>query len=225
MSEPNTTEIDPPADLLEESVACQFPSRLAITGIILDCIRQLFSKPSNLTHPQLKDFFWEPDNTSDPLKAPYQVTIEDSFFFDLSKSGIRPSILVKAGNWQESKMVLGDNGLLGNIYHKRVQGTHSIQVIAKTVAQAELLAREVHGYLGHFGPLIREWIGVARWEVPTLGEPTELEEQSENVVISLGVAYELVYSWELHTTTSRLLRQIVISAIIKNTNINIQLGA
>ncbi len=225
MSEPNTTEIDPPADLLEASVACQFPSRLAITGIILDCIRQLFSKPCNLTHPQLKDFFWEPDNTSDPLKAPYQVMVEDSFFFDLSKSGIRPAILVKAGNWQESKMVLGDNGLLGNIYHKRVQGTHSIQVIAKTVAQAELLAREVHGYLGHFGPLIREWIGVARWEVPTLGEPTELEEQSENVVISLGVAYELVYSWELHPTTSRLLRQIVISAIIKNTNINIQLGA
>ena len=221
-----TTEIDKPSSLLDEApIHCQFPSRLALTGIILDCIRQLFSSSRNLMHPQLKDFFWADKSTQDVLRAPYQVTIEDSFFFDLSKNGIRPAVIVKAGTWQESKLTIGDNGLAGSTYCKKITGSHSVTIIAKTVSQAELLAREVHGYLSHFGPLLREWMQLSRWEVPAIGEPTEAEEQSENVVISINVSYEIMYSWDLHPDTSRLLRQIVINAIMTNTDINFPLGA
>ena len=226
MPEPNTTEIDKPSYLEETAaVGCQFPNRLAITGIILDCIRQLFSNVNNLMHPQLKEFFWAADSTLDPLKAPYQVLIEDVMFFNLGASGIRPTILVKAGNWQESKVALGDNGLSGEVYYKKIAGTHSIQVLAKTTAQAELLAREVHGYLSHFGPILREWISLAKWEVPAIGEPNKAEGQPETVIISIGVSYEIIYSWSLHPETSRLLRQIAISAIMKHTDTNVTLGA
>ena len=98
-------------------------------------------------------------------------------------------------------------------------------VIGKTVAQTELIAREVHGYLSHFGPLLREWMNLTRWEVPMLQEPTELEENLENIVINIPVQYELVYSWELRPEVSRLLRQISVNAIMQNTDINFQLGA
>lgn len=219
--EQNTTEIDKPLALKpEEPLYCQFPNRLAVTGIVLDCIRQLFSNSNNIVHPQIKEFFWASEQTSDVMKAPFQLIIEDSFFFDVQKTGIRPAIIVKAGAWQESKLVIGDNGMSGETYYKKITGSHAIQVMAKTISQAELLAREVHGYLSHFGPILREWIEFSRWEVPGLGEPTELEEHAENVIIPITLNYEIVYSWDLHPQTSRLLRNIALNAIMTNTNTN-----
>lgn len=227
MAEPGVTEIDKPEILSQTAeMGTQFPNRLAFTGVILDCIRQLFAVSSNIMHPQLEGFFWAPEMTSDPLKAPYQIVIEDGFKFDLSKDGIRPAILVEAGDWVESRMGIGDGAMGGEVYHKKIQGTHTVKIVGKTSPQAELLAREVHGYLSHFGPLLREWLCVSRWEVPRLSSPKELEEQSENVVIEVVVSYELVYAWELKPAVSRLLRQIVVSAIMKDTGTEIiQLGA
>lgn len=213
-----TTDIEKPKDKsVEEPLYCQFPSRLALTGFILDCIKQLFSTSRNIMHPQVQDFFWNSETTDNPLKAPYQLIIEDAFNFDINKAGIRPAILVKAGPWQESKFVIGDNGMRGDTYHKRINGQHSVQVVAKSIAQAELIAREVQGYLSHFGPLLREHADLIKWEVPGLQEPSKLEEQSENVVISINISYELIYSWDLLPDTSRLIRQIVFNAIM-NTN-------
>jgi len=227
MTVPGTTKIDEPQDRQDAAdLVAQFPNRLAVTGIVLDCLRQLFAVSSNIMHPQLEGFFWAPEMTSDPLKAPYQIVIEDGFKFDLSKDGIRPAILVEAGQWQESKMAIGDGGMTGEVYHKRVQGSHTINVVGKTVSQAELIAREVQGYLSHFGPILREWINFSRWEVPVLSPPKEVEEQSEHVVIQVVLTYELVYAWELTPATSRLLRQIVVSAIMKDTGTEIiKLGA
>jgi hypothetical protein len=219
MAEANTTEINKPEDNSEkEPIYCQFPSRLSLTGFILDCIRQLFSSSKNIMHPQIQDFFWAAELTENPLKAPYQVVIEDAFNFDMNKAGIRPAILVKAGPWQESKLVIGDNGLQDNTYHKRINGQHSVQIVAKSIAQAELLAREVQGYLSHFGPLLRERLNLIKWEAPVLQEPSKLDEHSENVVISVNVAYEIIYGWNIQPETTRLLRKIVFNAIINLDN-------
>jgi len=221
----DTTEIGKPESLYEETQLCaQFPNRLAITGVILDTIRQLFSSSSNLLHPQLKDFYWAAEPTKDPLKAPYQLVIEDKFAFNINDAGIRPAILVKSGNWQEAKMLLGDKAVVVNDYYKRIAGTHSVTVVAKTIAQAELLAREVHAYLCHFGPLLREWMNMYRWEVSGISEPQKIDEQQENIVITIPVSYEIIHTWELNSESSRLLRQILVSAIMPN-NTEIQLGA
>ena len=227
MAEPGVTEIDKPEILQQTAeMGSQFPNRLAFTGVILDCVRQIFSSSSNIMHPQLEGYFWAPEMTSDPLKAPYQLVIEDGFKFDLSKDGIRPAILVEAGQWTELRMGIGDGGMVGDVYHKRIKVSHTVKVVGKTVSQAELIAREVQGYLSHFGPLLREWIGVDRWEVPALSSPEEVEEQSENVIVQIAVSYEMVYAWELKPAVSRLLRQIVVNAIMKDTGTEIiQLGA
>lgn len=228
MVEPNTTEIDKPESLNTEAhIGCQFPSRLAISGVILDCLRQLFSSPDNILHPQLKEFYWAPEATEDALKAPFQVTIENYFSINLSQMIVRPAILVKPGVWQESKLAIGDRSIGGtdSQYYKRITGTHTVSVLGKTVAQAELIAREVHGYLSHFGPLLREWMGLSRWDVPSISEPTDMESNLDNIIIQIPVQYEFVYSWELTPQASRLLRQISVNAIMKNTDINFQLGA
>jgi hypothetical protein len=228
MADLNTTEIDKPSELQDQTyIGCQFPSRLAISGVLADCLRQLFQAPRNIMHPQLKDFFWQADDTTDPMKAPFQITIENFFTFNLTQVGVRPAILIKAGNWQESRLAIGNRSLGGTEteYYKKIEGTHTVMVVGKTVAQAELIAREVHGYLSHFGPLLRDWLSMSRWEVPMLAEPTELEENLENIVINIPVQYELIYSWTLHPEVSRLLRQISVNAIMQNTNINFQLGA
>lgn len=221
----NTTEIGKPESTQSETPLCaQFPNRLAITGVLIDTVRQLFSSASNLLHPQLKEFYWAAEPTKDPLKAPYQLVIEDKFAFNINDAGIRPAILIKSGNWQEAKMLLGDKAVVVNDYYKRIAGTHSILVVAKTISQAELLAREVHGYLSHFGPLLREWMNLYRWEVSGISEPQKLEEHQENIVITIPLSYEIIYAWELQSETSRLLRQILVSAIMPN-NTEIQLGA
>ncbi len=228
MAEPNTTEIDKPESLKPEAhIGCQFPSRLAISGVIQDCLRQLFSNADNILHPQLKEFYWAPDATEDALKAPFQVTIENYFSVNLSQMNVRPAVLIKPGVWQESKIALGDRSIGGaeSQYYKRIAGTHTVLVLGKTVAQAELFAREVHGYLSHFGPLLREWMGLSRWDVPTISEPADMESNLDNVIITIPVQYEFVYSWELTPQASRLLRQISVNAIMKNTDINFQLGA
>ena len=220
-----TTEIGKPESAQTETQLCaQFPNRLAITGVLIDCVRQLFSSAANLLHPQLKEFYWAAEPTKDPLKAPYQLVIEDKFAFNINDAGLRPAILIKSGNWQESKMLIGDKAVVVNDYYKRITGTHSILIVAKTIAQAELLAREVHGYLSHFGPLLREWMNLYRWEVSGISEPQKLEEQQENIVITIPLSYEIIYAWELEADTSRLLRQILVSAIMPN-NTEIQLGA
>lgn len=228
MADTQETKIEEPEkSQTDASVFALFPNRLAITGIITDCLRQLFSSSSNLLHPQLKDFYWSAEQASEAVKAPYQLVIDNYHSFTLAKAGVRPCILVKAGNWQESRMVLGNKamGVVGNQeYYKQIQGTHTVLVTARTVAQAELLAREVHGYLSHFGPVLREWMGLSRWEVPMIQEPTEMDGNLESIIISIPVQYELVYSWELIPEAARLLRQISVSAIMKNTDTNFQLG-
>jgi|LakMenE18May11ns_1017448.scaffolds.fasta_scaffold9957880_4 hypothetical protein len=228
MAEPNTTEIDKPAELNPEAhIGCQFPSRLAVSGVLQDCLRQLFSSSDNILHPQLKEFYWAPEATEEALKAPFQVIIENYFSVNVSQMGVRPAILIKPGVWQENKLSIGDRALggTGSDYYKRITGTHTVLVLAKTVAQAELIAREVHGYLSHFGPLLREWMGFSRWEVPAINEPGDMEQNLENIVIQIPVQYEFVYSWTLTPQASRLLRQISVNAIMKNTEINYQLGA
>lgn len=228
MAEPNSTEIEKPANLEAEAyIGCQFPSRLAISGIITDCMRQLFQSPGNILHPQLKDYFWAAEETQDAFKAPFQIVIENFYTFNLTQVGVRPAILIKPGTWQESRLAIGNRalGTTESEYYKRITGTHTIMVVAKTIAQAELIAREVHGYLSHFGPLLRDWLNMIQWEVPALQAPEELEENLENIVINIPVQYELIYSWALHPEVSRLLRQISVNAIMQNTDINFQLGA
>ena len=228
MADQGVTKIDEPAAMQSDASICAlFPSRLAITGIITDCLRQLFEQNSNIMHPQLKDFYWSSEQTPDALKAPYQLIIDNYHAFSLTKAGVRPCILVKAGNWQESRMVIGNRalGVAGNQeYYKKIDGSHTVMVVARTVAQAELLAREVHGYLSHFGSTLREWMGLSRWEVPVIQEPSEMDGNLESILVSIPVQYELVYSWELVPEAARLLRQISVSAIIKNTDKNFQLG-
>lgn len=228
MVQPNTTEIDKPAELSDSAhIGCQFPSRLAISGVLQDCLRQLFSSPDNILHPQLKDFYWAAQATEEALKAPFQVIIENYFSVNVSQMGVRPAILVKPGVWQESKLTLGDRALgnTGDEYYKKITGTHTVLVSTKTVAQAELIAREVHGYLSHFGPLLREWAGFSKWEVPAINEPEDTEQNLENIVIRIPIQYEFVYSWALTPQASRLLRQISVNAIMNNTEINYPLGA
>lgn len=228
MAELEETKIEEPEkNRADASVLALFPNRLAITGIITDCLRQLFSSPQNLLHPQLKEFYWASDPTAEATKAPYQLVIDNYHAFSQAKAGVRPCILVKAGNWQESKLIIGNRamGVVGNQeYYKQIQGSHSVLVTARTVSQAELLAREVHGYLSHFGPILKEWMGLSRWEVPMIQEPTEMDGNLESILISIPVQYELVYSWELVPEAARLLRQISVSAIMKNTDNNFQLG-
>lgn len=174
---------------------------MAITGILLDLLRQLFSSPDgrNILAENLKEYHWAEEFSDDIQEAKYQLIIEDVFTWDPTKAGIRPGILVKAGAWVDRNLLIGDRiqGLDHEAFERIIVGSHNIFVIGHTAAQTEFLAREVHMYLGHFKQEIRHALSFSRWEVAELAEVSELEESAEHFVIPLTIAYELAHAWEV----------------------------
>jgi hypothetical protein len=172
-----------------------------ITGILLDLLRQLFSSADgkNVLSAHLKDYFWAEDFDEDIQAAKYQLIIEDVYTWDPTKAGIRPGILIKPGAWVDRNMLIGDRiqGLDHAKYERSMVGSHNIFVIGQTSTQTELLAREVHMYLGHFKQEIRHALSFDRWEVAELAEISELEESDEHFVIPLTVAYQFAHAWEV----------------------------
>lgn len=177
------------------------PNRVIITGILLDLIRQLFSSPEgrNILSLQLKDYFWSAEFDENLDEAKYQLIIEDVYTWDPTKAGIRPGILIKPGTWVDRNLLIGDKiqGLDHSRYERMMVGSHSIFVIGQTATQTELLAREVHMYLGHFKQEIRHTLSFDKWEVAELAEISELEESDEHFVIPLTVAYQFAHAWEV----------------------------
>tara|TARA_Y100000034_G_scaffold126707_1_gene178352 strand:+ start:133 stop:825 length:693 start_codon:yes stop_codon:yes gene_type:complete len=189
-------------------------SRLSVTGIVLELLRNIFSKDANnVINPAIQDYYWAPEFDADMENARNQIMIEDVFSWTPDKAGQRPAVLVKGNKWIDQKASIGHR-LHGNqstdgkeSFYKRVKGGHTIFVIGKTPAQTELLAREVYLYLSSFSQVIIKETCFDRWEVPTFEAVQELEEYTEHFAIPINLQYELSYTWELFPVT-RLLQGV-----------------
>lgn len=204
----------------EAHLSSQFPDRLAVTGVLIKLIRQLFSADrANLMHPLVQQFFWQEGETTDPEKAPYQIVIDDVFHYDQTAIGRRPAIYVTADAWNAVPVSLGGNvfNTEDEDYQYNIQGAHTISIIGSNGASAELLAREVFHYCKCFAPKIRDALCFLSFDLPAIGPASELEEAQEYVVVQLPVQYLCNYSWTISPQQSRLLRQIVHNAIMKGT--------
>ena len=202
-----------PADLM-------FPNRLQFTGVFIDIIRQIFLPGNTLLHPQLAGYFWQDESVplSDPTQTPYQVMIEDVLSFKPDEVARRPAIFVKAGTWTNERITINDRvfELDHDGFISKIRGSHVIYVVGKTPANVELLAREVYSYLTGFHTKIMCALGVERMQIMELSEPAELEEASENFVIGISIQYSLTHAWRVDPVVSRLLRDIVVTRIMRS---------
>jgi len=196
-------------------------NRLAVTGLILEMIRKLFSKEGhNIINPALDGYYWVSEPEGDLSEAKNQILIEEVFSWTPEKAGSRPAVLARGNKWQDRRLTLGDKvqhepKVSGEEeYYRHIQGSHTIFAIGRTSAQTELLAREVYLYLNSFSPIILEETCFDRWTVPVLEGVQELEEYEEHFVIPLNLVYELSYSWKLFPVT-RLLQGVLTNFDIK----------
>ena len=191
-------------------------NRLAVTGLILEMIRKLFSQDGHsIISPALSDYYWVAEPEGDLSEAKHQILIEEVFSWTPDTAGMRPAILVRANKWIDRRLTLGDKVVTGNPkpsgeehYYRHVQGSHTVFAIGRTSSQTELLAREVYLYLNSFSPIILKETCFERWTVPELDAVQELEEYEEHFVIPINLVYELSYSWKLFPIT-RLLQGVL----------------
>jgi hypothetical protein len=190
-------------------------NRLAVTGLVLEMIRKLFSKEGHsIINPMIDSYYWVPEPEGDLSEAKHQILIEEVFSWTPDTAGMRPAILVRGNKWQDRRLTLGDKVQHEprksgeEEYYRHVQGSHTIFAIGRTSAQTELLAREVYLYLNSFSPIILKETCFDRWTVPVLDAVQELEEYEEHFVIPLNLVYELSYSWKLFPVT-RLLQGVL----------------
>jgi hypothetical protein len=190
-------------------------SRLSVTGLTLELIRELFLKDAhNVINPALVDYYWVSEPEGDLDEAKNQILIEEVFSWTPDTAGQRPAILVRGNKWQDRRVSIGNKvhaltpASGEEHYTKQVQGSHTIFAIGRTSAQTELLAREVYLYLNSFSPIIVKETCFDRWDVPVLEAVQELEEYEEHFVIPINLIYELSYSWKLFPVT-RLLQGVL----------------
>jgi len=189
-------------------------NRLAVTGIVLELIRNIFDKNSNnIINPAINKYFWAEGFDETLSEAQNQVLIEDVFTWDPSSAGQRPAILVKGNKWVDVPLSIGDrihgeNNLEGEeSYYRHIKGSHTVFVVGKTPAQTELLAREVYLYLSSFSYTILKETCFESWDVPVFEAVQELEEYTEHFAIPINLQYELSYTWKLFPVT-RLLQGV-----------------
>lgn len=192
-------------------------SRLTVTGLTLELIRELFLQDANnIINPAIADYYWVPEPEGPIEEAKNQILIEEVFSWTPDTAGQRPAILVRGNKWQDRRISIGDriHGTLDTsseeTFLKHVQGSHTIFVIGRTSAQTELLAREVYLYLNSFSSIIVSETCFDRWDAPVLEGVQELEEYEEHFVIPINLIYELSYSWKLFPVT-RLLQGVLTS--------------
>jgi len=191
-------------------------SRLTVTGLTLELIRELFLKEANnIINPAVADYYWVSEPEGDLEEAKNQILIEEVFSWTPDTAGQRPAILVRGNKWQDRRLSIGGHKVHGatplsgeETYHKHIQGSHTIFVIGRTSAQTELLAREVYLYLNSFSSIIVDETCFSRWDAPVLEAVQELEEYEEHFVIPINLIYELSYTWKLFPVT-RLLQGVL----------------
>ena len=189
-------------------------SRLSVTGIVLELLRNIFSQADgNIINPAIQDYYWAPEFDPDRENARNQILIEEAFSWTPDKAGQRPAILVKGNKWVDRPLSIGDrlhgtDNLEGEEeFYMHVVGSHTAFVVGNTSAQTELLAREVYLYLKSFSHVILKETCFERWTVPSLEGVQELEEYEEHFVIPINLQYELSYTWKLFPVT-RLLQGV-----------------
>jgi hypothetical protein len=184
-------------DFTKLSDLCELmPRPLLITGILVQWMRQHFTDPKNIENPLLKHSIWSSELSET------RIAIDSIFKWDPAHTEARPGIFVKRGPWKVLRYGIDDRKMVGvndarctREYNAMCQGSHTLFCIAGESGEVELLAAEIYRELMEFGPVARKLFGFLRFTVTDVGEPSILEEATENFVVPVVVSYGVQDVW------------------------------
>lgn len=200
-SEPNWDECCPlKINLTELSALCaSMPRPLLVTGIFVKWLRLHFSRPDYIEQELLRGDIWSEDISMT------KIIIDTVYRYNAAQVEGRPGIFVKRGPWKvlrygidDRKMhIMGGAGDTPTRYNVMYQGSHTLFCIAGEAAEVELLATEVYREFVEFGPVARMVFNFLRFTVTDIGEPSILEEATENFVVPIVISYGMQDVWQL----------------------------
>lgn len=174
------------------------PRPQLVTGILVQWMRLHFFSAANIEHPMLREALWTNDLTTT------KIAIDSVFKWDPAHTEARPGIFIKRGAWKILRYGIDDRKMVGvnagdctRQYNCMSQGSHTLFCIAGESAETEILATEVYRELMEFGVVARDVFGFLRFVVSDIGEPSILEEATENFVVPVVVSYGAQDVWTI----------------------------
>lgn len=183
--------------------------RLAITGLLIEVLQQIFRRAADFEDQRIRDYRWDPD------EAQSQVRIVSSGTLDLETIDRQPAIVVAPGDWANRPLGIGHNRAFGGGSFPRYVasdgGTHAVFAAAITQDAAEALGAHVYKWLRALQPVISRMLPPgSRFLVRSLGAPGRLEEARRVHAVPVSLAYDLASAHRL-TTDAPLLQAIALS--------------
>ena len=161
---------------------------------------------ANIQFPSLKSYLWTEDATTSKM------LIEPSFKVDLKSVQQRPAILVKRGPVGMGYPGLGDGRhqphlqgsgpmegyLTGIEYTTFVSGAHDLLCVGMNGAEAELLGWETFLKYATFKEVLKREAKLGKFIVSGLSPVQKLDENQENWVTVVSVAWKHTLEWTLN---------------------------
>lgn len=184
------------------NLCTMMPRRLLVTGILVQWLRQHFTSANNIETPLLRQDLWTPEISTT------KITIDTVYKWDPAHTEARPGVFIKPGPMKILRYGIDHRKMVGTWnqsgyapqYNAMCQGSHTLFCIAGESAEAELLSTEVYRELLEFGPAARKVFGFLRFDVADIGEPSILEEATENFVVPVVVSWGAQDMWSICST-------------------------
>lgn len=189
------------------------PRPLILTGLFRELLIRHFAKAEYVENPELAHLLWQEGE-----KSP--ILIESVHRWRPETTERRPAILIKRNSYSNRRMGIGDRNQgsptdrFGTDHYTTFWvGSHTLFCIARSGAQAELLAAEVQRELHQFHPIIRASALLHRFQVTEVGTVAEVEEATESFVVPVTVGYAYEDQWTI-TQEAPVLRSLRLSFVL-----------
>jgi hypothetical protein len=192
-----------------------------LTNYFVQFSRDHFGDPKNIVNPKYKEYLWNPD------VATSRLLIEPSFKVNLQNTQQRPAILIKRDAVQVMPIGLGQGkhishfeGIgdkmagrhVGADFTTLIQGSHSIICIGQSGGEAEELGFEVFFKYLQYGWVLKKEGNIGKFIVSGITPVQKLEENQENWITTINMAWTYDYSWTLYQEAP-ILKKIGIDSV------------
>ena len=184
-----------------------------MTGFFREWLTFHFSAATYIEHPELRGLLWSQTMSQAKLQ------IESITRYKPQATEQRPSIIIRREDWSTLRLGI-DNRMQGGFdltgadhFAILLQGAHTLFCLSRNAQEAELLASEVSREFLQFGEVIRQQLGLVRFEVAGTGKLGELEEARENYAAPVTVGYVVEEKWKVFLSAP-VLKRLVLSAFL-----------
>jgi hypothetical protein len=187
-----------------QPLCCSGLTPLLITGLIMRVLANHFANPALIMDPDLKQYVWSSDATLSKIR------ITPNTRFDPKNAGQMPALIIKRGDLQSQRKLMGDrmgvsNRETGAVDHVRfVSGNHRVFCIAETDGEAENIALEVFHTLTFLSPALVGLPYLMDFQVVGMGELGVLDGLGNRIGVPIDITYAYEDAWTIQPLAPRL---------------------